>query len=117
MVGMTVNSTSPVLLAAFYGVEVEDSPISQADDGVIISVWAVPGASSTAVAGLYGDKVKIRIAAPAEGGRANKEAMRLLKELLGSEVSLVKGMTSRHKLFQVAHTDVENAQRKLGLIP
>ena len=115
MVGMNVNSASVVFLAAFYGVAVKHSPISQTRDGVIIDVWIVPGAAETMVTGIYGDKVKIRIAAPAEGGRANKEVTKLLEGLLGGEVSLVRGMTHRHKVFQVANTDVENAQRKLGL--
>ena len=83
MVGMNVNSASVVFLAAFYGVAVKHSPISQTRDGVIIDVWIVPGAAETMVTGIYGDKVKIRIAAPAEGGHANKEVTKLLVGLIG----------------------------------
>ncbi len=93
----------------------DDSPVRQTTDGVIIDVWVVPGASNTELAGRYGDKVKIRVAAPPDGGRANKEVMRLLKKLLGDEVGMVKGMTRRHKVFQVASSDVETVRRKLGL--
>ncbi len=42
--------------------------------------------------------------------------MRLLESLLGAPVSLIGGMTSRHKVFQVANGDAETVRRKLGLL-
>lgn len=38
---------------------------------VLIRVKAVPGASRDQIAGLLGDRLKIRIAAPPEDGKAN----------------------------------------------
>ncbi len=84
--------------------------------GVTIDVWVVPGASRSEFVGLHGDKVKLRVVEPAEGGRASDAARRLLEGLLGAPVSLIGGMTSRHKVFQVAGGDTETVRRKLGLL-
>lgn len=92
-----------------------ESPVKRSPSGVTIDVWVVPGASRTKLAGLYGEKVKLRVTAPPEGGRANREAVELLEDLLGTPVSLVKGMTSRNKVFELAGHDVETVNRKLGL--
>ncbi len=57
----------------------------------------VNSASAVFLAAFYGDKVKIRIVAPAEGGRANKEVTKLLEGLIGGEVSLVVCRTNSHR--------------------
>lgn len=45
---------------------------------------------------------KIRIAAPAEGGRANAELIKFLKKSLGAqEVKIVSGQTERVKLLKI----------------
>ncbi|MEA1903383.1 MAG: DUF167 domain-containing protein [Actinomycetota bacterium] len=84
-------------------------------DGVLVRVWTVPGASMTAIVGLYGDSVKIRVAAPPEGGKANEALIRLLEGVTGSEVALIRGMSNRKKLFLVTGNDVDSVRRKLGL--
>ena len=99
-----------------YRVGVSGSPIRRSAIGVTIDVWGVPGASRSEFMGLHGDKVKLRVTAPPEGGRATEEAIRLLEGLLGAPVSLVGGMRNRHKVFQVADSDAETVRRKLGLL-
>jgi uncharacterized protein (TIGR00251 family) len=89
--------------------------VENAKTGVAISVWVVPGASRAAIDGLYGDKVKIRVTSPPEGGRANEEAGRILESVIGRPVTLVRGMRSRAKVFQVTGDDVDTVRRKLGL--
>lgn len=45
---------------------------------------------------------KIRVAAPAEGGKANKELIRFLKKALSAtEVVIVSGKTERIKLIRL----------------
>ncbi|MEM4254913.1 MAG: DUF167 domain-containing protein [Candidatus Norongarragalinales archaeon] len=41
--------------------------------------------------------LKVRVCAPAEGGRANKELVRMLSKLLGVKVEVVRGLKSRDK--------------------
>lgn len=89
--------------------------ISPTENGLAISVWVVPGASRSVIDGLYGGHVKIRVAAPPEGGRANEEAARLLGDTLRTDVTLKKGMRGRAKVFEVSCTDIEAVREKLGL--
>lgn len=62
------------------------------DGGIELSIKVVPGASRSEVAGVLGDRLKVRVAAPAEGGKANRAVAKLLKEWLGAtEVEIVSG--------------------------
>ena len=69
-------------------------------EGVIVAVHACPRASKTAVQGLHGDALKIRLRAPPVDGRANEILVAFLAETLGvpvRQVSLVAGDTGRRK--------------------
>lgn len=64
-----------------------------------------PGAKRSGVAGLHGDRLKIRIAAPALDGRANDALVAFVAETLGiakGRVGVAKGAQSREKLLVVA---------------
>lgn len=71
--------------------------------GVQIQVKAVPGASRSRIVGWLGDHLKIAVAAPPEGGKANKAICDLLAETLGvksQDVQVVAGHASpRKRLF------------------
>jgi uncharacterized protein (TIGR00251 family) len=67
-------------------------------------VHAQPGARRTEVTGLHGDRVKIRLAAPAQEDRANEA----LRDFLAGrfavprrEVTLVAGEKSRDKRVEI----------------
>ena len=64
-----------------------------------------PGAKRSGLAGLHGDRLKIRIAAPALDGRANDALVAFVAETLGiakGRVGVAKGAQSREKLLVVA---------------
>ncbi len=87
-----------------------------ADGSVTLSVHAQPGAGRSAVVGRHGTALKVRVAAPPEGGRANEALTRLLAETLGvgpSDVTLVSGEKSRAKRFRVAGVDADELPRIL----
>lgn len=92
-----------------------ESTLAVTDTGVVIAVWAVPGASRSAIDGLHGGRVKIRVTSPPEGGRANQEIAELLEKRLGSKVGIKSGMRGRSKVFEVFQTDIETVRRKLGV--
>jgi hypothetical protein len=73
-------------------------------DGWLLSIHIQPGAKRSEVAGLHGDALKIRIAAPPIDGRANAALEAFVAKALGiakSRVSVVKGLQSREKLVAV----------------
>ena len=46
--------------------------------GYVLRLMVVPGAQRTQVVGLYGDRLKLRLAAPPEKGAANRELIAFL---------------------------------------
>lgn len=90
--------------------------IEPIDGGVAITIKAVPGASRDAIAGRIGNALKVRIAAPPEGGKANQAIRKLLSRRLGvalSDVELLAGATRAHKRIAVRRITVERARRLL----
>jgi uncharacterized protein (TIGR00251 family) len=78
------------------------------DDGVELIVHARPGAKRSAVAGLHGTALCVRIAAPPLDGAANREIVRLLAEALGvsrSAVAVRAGARGRSKRVHVMGLD------------
>ncbi len=74
--------------------------------GERLAVRVSPGASRSQIVGRMADgRLKVRIAAPAEGGRANAALVKLLAEHLGvrpQAVVLIAGHGSRDKIVEVA---------------
>lgn len=83
-------------------------------DGVLIRVWAVPRASRSEIKGWHDGRIKVRVMAPPEGGRANKQVSQALADLLGVQVELVSGATSRDKVFLALGIGMEEASGKLS---
>ena len=72
---------------------------------LILTVHVQPNARATAVAGLHGDALKIRIAAPATDNKANAELAEFLSATLGvpkSAIAIRHGATSRRKVVEIA---------------
>jgi uncharacterized protein (TIGR00251 family) len=74
----------------------------QVPGGIELRVKVVPGASRSAVAGELGDRLKVRIAAPPEGGKANRAVEELLGDLTGCVCSVTAGHGSPQKTLLVA---------------
>ena len=71
---------------------------------ISLRVHAQPGAKRTEAAGLHGEALKIRVAAPALEDRANEALIAFLAERLGlakRDVVLVSGAKSREKRFEI----------------
>jgi uncharacterized protein (TIGR00251 family) len=93
-------------------------PVEQTADGVRLRVKAIPRASRSEVAGIHGDMVRIRLAAPPVDGAANEELVRFLAETLSvsrTAILLVSGKTGRSKVLLVSGVAMEQAFQKLGL--
>ncbi len=69
-----------------------------------IAVHVQPGAKVSSIAGLHGDRLKIRVAAPPIEGRANEALVAFLAEALAipkDRVRVVKGAMARQKLVAI----------------
>jgi uncharacterized protein (TIGR00251 family) len=75
-----------------------------ADGRITLTLHIQPGAKKTEFAGLHGDALKIRLAAPPVDGKANEALIKFVAETLKlpkSAVNLKSGQTSRRKVLEV----------------
>jgi uncharacterized protein (TIGR00251 family) len=88
-----------------------------AEGTVVLRLHVQPGAGRTAVVGRHGNALKVRVAAPPQGGRANAACAALVASLLGvatDAVTITSGESSRSKRVRVTGVDVEEVRRLLG---
>ncbi|AQT69063.1 hypothetical protein STSP2_02248 [Anaerohalosphaera lusitana] len=79
--------------------------ITSQADGVHFTVKVVPGSSKTDLAGILGDMIKVKVAAPPEKGKANKCLTEFIAKLFGirkTDVSVVAGQTNPVKQLCVS---------------
>ena len=84
------------------------------DGAVVLTLHIQPGAGRSEFAGMYGDALKLRLAAPPIEGKANAELIRFLADLFGvptRNIVLLRGETSRAKTVRVI------APRKMPSLP
>ena len=86
---------------------------TQGED-VLITVWVVPRASSTGIAGAHGDALKVRVAVPPEAGKANEAVVSLLTGLLGAPILLESGSTQRMKIVRAVGISLDEVARNLA---
>lgn len=70
-----------------------------------LNVHVQPRAGKDEIAGLYGDKLKIRIKAPPVDGKANQHLTEFLADVFGvakRDVVLLSGETGRDKRFRIS---------------
>ncbi len=76
------------------------------NQAILIRIKAVPGASHDAIAGLLGDRLKVRISAPPEDGKANKAICKFLAKALGIKAANV--------VVHAGHSNPEKTVRIVG---
>jgi len=79
-----------------------------ADGCVTLTLHIQPGAKKTELAGLHGDALKIRLAAPPVDGKANEALLKFIAETLGmakTAITLKSGHTSRRKVLEIKGAD------------
>lgn len=78
-------------------------------DVLTLTLHIQPGAKRTEVAGLHGEALKIRLAAPPIEGRANDALLKFIAESFDvplRQVELKQGGQSRHKVVAVTGSRV-----------
>ncbi len=69
-----------------------------------VKIYVRPGAAGTRVEGIYKDRIKIRVNAPPEKGKANKELIKFIAGILSipkSCIDITSGKTSNYKEIQI----------------
>jgi len=81
-----------------------------------VTVRVVPRSGRSTVEGGPGE-LRVRVRAAAEGGKATEEARRVLATALGiapSRVRLLRGASSRVKVFEVEGCTADDLRVRLG---
>lgn len=89
---------------------------SDVREGRLLQVRVQAGASRTQVVGWEGAALRVRVAAPPEGGQANRAVTEVLAAALGvprSAIELVRGAAARDKLFRVRGLDPAGIRARL----
>ena len=84
-----------------------------------IAVKAVPGSRKDQIVGLLGDRLKIKVAAAPEDGKANAAICSLLAASLGvkvRDVNVVSGHAHAEKTIGVVGIACDEAKSWLGLV-
>ena len=90
----------------------------QTDGALLLAIKVVPGASRQRIVGPHGDRLKLAVTAPPEGGKANRAVCELLAGALGLPVrgvAVVAGTASPFKTVRLAGLDAAAVRSRLGL--
>jgi uncharacterized protein (TIGR00251 family) len=85
----------------------------------ILRVHVVPNAKRDCIVGEHGDAIKIKLRAPAIGGKANAALARFLAEemkLPRGAIVLQSGQRARDKLLRVDGLSEEEVRRRLCVV-
>jgi uncharacterized protein (TIGR00251 family) len=86
------------------------------ESAATLTLHVQPGARKTEVAGLYGDALKIRLAAPPVDGKANVALIEFVAERLNlpkTAVRLAAGQSSRRKILEIDGAPPDTERRFL----
>jgi uncharacterized protein (TIGR00251 family) len=90
--------------------------IQQLGDAVIFTVKVVPGSSKTEMVGLLNGKIKIRVSAAPEKGKANKVLVDFLAKKLGIKskaVSIISGHKSTIKQVRISGVQAKSIKQMI----
>ena len=82
-----------------------------------VKIRVIPNARKTEFSGYRDDELLLRLNAPPVEGKANKAAIEFLSEYFGvsrAAVILLRGESSRHKIFQIVSLESGDIERKLA---
>ena len=99
-----MNGKSVPLFGCLQGKGNMEKCIKMKADFLYLDIKAVPGASKSGFAGIQGERLRVRIAAAPEDGKANEELISFLAKLLGlrkKDIVLETGEKSRLKTLRL----------------
>ena len=86
-------------------------------EGVVVALWVVPGTARAEVVGYHDRALRVRVSAPAEGGKANLAAAALVAGAVGGRRSeVLSGQAARRKQVLVFGVTVAAAAERLDAL-
>ncbi|MHC4221797.1 MAG: DUF167 domain-containing protein [Planctomycetota bacterium] len=92
--------------------------VEEIDGGVVLGLKVVPGSNKSCLAGVLDGRLKVKISAAPQRGRANESLLKFLSKQLGVQkkaVSIISGETNPVKRVQVLGVSAEKLLGKLNL--
>jgi len=77
---------------------------------ITLTLHVQPGAKKSEIAGIHGEALKIRLAAPPVEGRANEALQKFIAELFAvprRRVELIQGAQSRRKIVAIRGSKID----------
>lgn len=87
------------------------------DQDLLLSVRIQPGASKDEIVGIQGSHLKIRVSAPPQDGKANKQLIKFLGNhfrVAKSRIQLLSGESGREKRILITSPDKDTAKQLLS---
>lgn len=92
----------------------------QAQGGILlVGVRVIPSASRTEIRGIYGDRLKVAVSAPPEGGKANARLIQALATWVGlriDDVRVESGHGGRDKMVAFSGVDEAELRERLDRV-
>lgn len=95
--------------------EKSESPV-QLNSDTRLSVKVIPNSSKTQLVGWHGDQLKLKLAAPAEKGKANIALFKLLSTELGlprASIKILSGHTNQLKVLTIDNIESDALHLKI----
>ena len=83
---------------------------------VTVTIQTTPNAPRSEIVGWLGDRLKVKVKAPAVEGKANAELVRFLAEhfnVRGNAVTIVRGETARVKTVRIDGVEDADFRRRI----
>lgn len=90
--------------------------LSDTPAGAVLNLRLVPRAAKNAIAGLYGEALKIRLCAPPVDGAANAALIKFLSDTLRlprARIQILSGQTSRSKRVLLAGVNARDIRPQI----
>ena len=95
----------------------DDFKLAQDGSQLKFTVKVVPASSKTAFAGVLGDMLKIKVAAPAEKGKANQCLINFFAKMLEikkNKISIIAGQTNPVKQITIDGLSADEFKSKIN---
>jgi len=84
---------------------VDKIPFTRTRDGIRIEVKVEPRSSKKGLAGVLGNKLKVKLTSPPVDGAANEQLIEVLAEAFGikkSAITIIRGQSSKNKVVELS---------------